>query len=144
MEFQLGDEQHMFRHAWQITEGGSTPEILGNDFWAQHQAQFDFATRKIYLQVEGRRMAIPFTVGDETSDERARPVFSVQDVVVPPRSAYMIRALPHSSASQLEKLTAHQTWWVAPREGGREEELQRQARECCAACLLYTSPSPRD
>ena len=32
LEFQLGDEQHMFRHAWQITEGGSTPEILGNDF----------------------------------------------------------------------------------------------------------------
>ena len=130
LEFQLGDEPHMFNHKWQVIEGSGTPEILGNDFWVLHKAKFDFDTRKIYLQVEGRQMEVPFTVGDEKSDERIMTVCSVQDVMVPPRSAYTIRGLPHSSASQVAKLSAGHTWWVGPREDREQEELMRQAKQC--------------
>ena len=126
LEFELGDIDHVFRHEWQITQGRGTPAILGNDFWAKHDAKFDFATRKIVLEVNGERKEVAFTVGDEDEKEEIVPVRSIQDLVVPPRSAYTVRGLPHSELKKPPRLRAQNTWWVAAMLEEQEEALCKQ------------------
>ena len=92
LQFTLGDDNETeFRHELQVTEGGATPAILGVDFWAAHAAKFDFVKRVIVLEVNGKVVRVPFTIGDEQGDEEAHAVYCAEGVVVPPRQAYMLR-----------------------------------------------------
>ena len=65
MNFRLSGCRQMFTHEWQITEGATTPTILGVSFWAKYKAQFDFKDRVIRMIVNGAKISVPFTIGDE-------------------------------------------------------------------------------
>ena len=56
LQFTLGDEDETeFRHEFQVTDGGATPAIIiGVDFWVAHAARFNFASRVIELEVNGK------------------------------------------------------------------------------------------
>ena len=65
LDFKLSGCDLTFNHEWQVTEGATTPTILGVSFWAKHKAQFDFRDRVIRMVVNGASVVIPFTIGDE-------------------------------------------------------------------------------
>jgi hypothetical protein len=58
-----------------------------------HAASFDFVNRVIELEVNGKVVKVPFTVGDEDVDEEVQAVYCAEDVVVPPRQAYMLKGM---------------------------------------------------
>ena len=75
LQFTLGDDDETeFRHEFQVTKGDATPVIIGVDFWVAHAAKFDFASRVIELEVNGKVVKAPFTVGDEDDDEEVHAV----------------------------------------------------------------------
>ena len=104
MEFTLGESEHVFQHEWQAMDSDSVPIILGNDFWSRHKATFDFETRTISMVAGTRRIVIPFTVGDEHEKEQAKGLCSMVDIVVPPRTAYLLPTLPRGSDGQPARL----------------------------------------
>ena len=66
---------------------------MGVDFWAAHAAKIDFTKRVIELQANGKTVKVPFTIGDEDVAERVQTVYCAEDVVVPPRQAYMLKGI---------------------------------------------------
>ena len=116
-----------FNHEFQATEGSGTPGILGVDFWQKLKAVFDFGSRLITLTMpDGTREQIEFTIGDERANEEVMQVYCVEDVVVPPRAAYLLKGSV-GTAAQKVKLTLHDTWMVEARSKGDEEELESEA-----------------
>ena len=67
LNFRLSGCRQRFSHEWQVTEGATTPTILGVSFWAKYKAQFDFKDRVIRMTVDGTEVSVPFTIGDEAS-----------------------------------------------------------------------------
>ena len=65
LDFKLSGCDLTFNHEWQVTEGATTPTLLGVSFWAKYKAQFDFRDRVIRMVVNGASVMIPFTIGDE-------------------------------------------------------------------------------
>ena len=71
-------------------------------------------------------MQVPFTIGDESQgkaveeEKEETALYAVEDMVVPPRSGYMVPAKPREGA-----LTAWEMWAVKPRTDAETEELQR-------------------
>jgi len=129
LQFTLGDEDETeFRHEFQITEGGATPAILGVDFWAAHTAKFDFAERVIELQVNGKMVKVPFTIGDEDVDERVQAVYCAEDVVVPPRQAYMLKGIVGTERKRTAT-SAHEVWLVEARSEQEQEQLETSTEE---------------
>ena len=105
LEFELGDSDHVFGHEWQAVGDAAVPKILGNDFWSAHEANFDFGKRVIRLTVGSRQVSVPFTVGDEHDTERGRVLCSMVDMVVPPRTPYLLPTLPHDSCGKPARLS---------------------------------------
>ena len=62
LSFRLSGCKQRFSHEWQITEGATTPTILGVRFWAKYKAQFDFKDRVIRMTVNGAEVSVPFTI----------------------------------------------------------------------------------
>ena len=114
--FQLGEDDHVFQHEWQITEGSAVPTILGNDFWARYDASFNFASRTIDMQVGSKRVQVPFLVGDERSTEEESSLCSAVDMVVPPRTAYLCPTLPLIGQGKPARLRAKEVWQVRPQD----------------------------
>ena len=67
----------------------------------------------IDITVDGMVHSIPFTIGDERSEELTCAVYSVEDMVVPPNSVYTVKGMPKQSQKDL-RLKAHSTWLVEP------------------------------
>ena len=86
LEFRLGNASKVFRHEFQVIEGNSTPTILGVDFWAQYDAQFDFKSRQIVMHVGGQAVTVPFKIGDEEDAAPEIKLYAVDDIVIPARS----------------------------------------------------------
>ena len=97
------------------------------DFWQKLKAVFDFGSRLITLTMpDGTREQIEFTIGDESAKEEVMQVYCVEDVVVPPRAAYLLKGSV-GTAAQKVKLTLHDTWMVEARSKRDEEELESEA-----------------
>ena len=96
------------------------------DFWAAHAAKFDFMKRVIELEVNGRVVKVPFTTGDEDGDEEVHAVYCAEDVVVPPRQAYMLKGIV-GTARQKVSTSAHEVWLVESRSEQQQEQLERAA-----------------
>ena len=129
LQFTLGDDDETeFRHEFQVTAGGTTPAILGVDFWAAHAAKFDFGRRVIELEANGKVVNVPFTIGDEDADEEVHAVYCAEDVVVPPRQAYMLKGIV---GTERQKVTTsvHEVWLVEARSEQQQEQLDRAAEE---------------
>ena len=62
LQFRLANCPYVFHHSFQCMHNSRTPTILGTEFWARHEATFDFRDRMIGLTVQGERHQIPFTV----------------------------------------------------------------------------------
>ena len=90
LDFKLNGCDLTFNHEWQVTEGATTPTILGVSFWAKYKSQFDFRDRVIRMVVNGASVAIPFTIGDEKTTagsahvEEEVALYALEDTVVQP------------------------------------------------------------
>jgi hypothetical protein len=126
LNFKLKGCDRRFKHEWQVIAGEEAPTIIGTSFWARHKAKFDFEKRCIEMTVEGERVQVPFTIGDESQGEaegeekEETALYAVEDMVVPPRSGYMVPAKPREGA-----VTAWEVWAVRPRTEAETEELHR-------------------
>lgn len=94
--FQLGDVPDTFEQRLQLTPGADTPIILGVDFWVKHKAKFDFVSRCVDMELRGKKVSVPFTIGDEgqvmhvasapdigkLDEEQKLPLYSLQDAIV--------------------------------------------------------------
>ena len=87
---------------------------------------FDFAKRCINLNLNGREVSVPFTVGDEQEEEEVQAVYCAEDVVVPPRQAYMIKGMVGCSAQSISA-TAHEVWLVEAQSEEQQSQLERRA-----------------
>ena len=76
-----------------------------------------------------RVIQIPFTVGDEHEREHQRSLCCLVDVVVPPRTAYVIPTLPHDSAGKPGRLHAQEQWQVLAREDREHQTLETEWEE---------------
>ena len=133
LDFKLSGCDLTFNHEWQVTEGATTPTILGVSFWAKYKAQFDFRDRVIRMVVNGASVVIPFTIGDEkakagsTHEEEEVALYALEDTVVQPFQGYMVAAKP---AREHEKSTrAWDTWALTPMADKEAEERMKSLRE---------------
>ena len=123
----------MFNHEWQVTEGATTPTIMGVSFWAKYKAQFDFKDRVIRMTVNGAEIAVPFTIGDEAPitesarEEKEVPLYALEDTVVQPGHGYMVPAKP--TREHEGNTRAWDTWAITPTTDEEAGEMMRRLQE---------------
>jgi len=133
LNFRLSGCRQTFSHEWQVTEGATTPTILGVSFWAKYKAQFDFKDRVIRMWVNGAETSVPFTIGDEvaatdsTQEEKEVPLYALEDTVVQPGHGYMVPAKP--TRGHEENTRAWDTWAITPTTDEEAEEMMRRLQE---------------
>lgn len=127
LSFRLGALDHKFEAKWQIVNEGQAPLILGNEFWDEHEAEFNFRRRVIVLHVEGTdgnrgTMEIPFTIGDEQKADTEKPmaIYSIEDKVIPPGQSYEVLTIPQGD----DQILSHEEVWMVtgPDEDEDEDE----------------------
>ena len=128
MRFCLGDSDHVFEHEWQAVNDNAVPKILGNDFWTAYKAKFDFGARVIEMTAGSKHIAVPFTVGDEHEREQEKVLCSMVDMVVPPRTPYLLPTLPHDSCGKPARLRAHEVWHVQAHSDEEDDYLRNELR----------------
>ena len=89
------------------------------------------SSRVIELEVNGKLVGVPFAVGDENVEEDVQAVYCAEDVVVPPRQAYMLKGIV-GTARQKVATSAHEVWLVESRSEQQQEQLDRSAEEAIA------------
>ena len=100
LDFKLTGCAKNFNHEWQLIEGATSPTILRVSFWAKYASQFDFKDRVIKMIVDGEKVQVPFTIGDEKRKETEMgaeenvALYALEDTVVPPRSGYLVPTRP--------------------------------------------------
>ena len=144
LQFTLGGQcAKEFSHECQTTEGSGTPAILGVDFWQKLNAVFDFGSRLITLTMrDGTQEQMNFTICDERAKEEVMQVYCVEDAVVPPRAAYLLKGSVGTGAQKV-KLTLHDMWMVEARSnlGGGGAGVRVSARGGSGGCY-DESPQP--
>ena len=143
MRFQLGGADHEFVHEWQAIDSTAVPKILGNDFWTMYKAKFDFGARVIEMTVGSKRIEVPFTVGDEHEQEEERLLCSMIDMVVPPRTPYLLPTLPHDSCGRPARLNAHEVWHVQVRSDEEDDHLRGELQRAEEQESQWDSQSER-
>ena len=93
-----------------------------------HAAKFDFVNRVIELELNGKVVKVPFTVGDEDVNEEVQAVYCAEDVVVPPRQAYMLKGIVGTDRQKVAT-SAHEVWLVEARSEEEQEQLEMSAEE---------------